>query len=63
MDGKPMTASEVALHIGRALWLTQANEAVQRTMYTLFEMLGIPFTAETHRQIDDILRPLWSGLR
>lgn len=56
-----MTAGDVALHIGRALWLTQLNEAAVRAMYVVFEMLGIPFTAEFSRQIDDILRPLTRG--
>jgi hypothetical protein len=50
-----MTSGDVALQIGRALWLTRVHEAVQRTIHTLFDMLGIPNTPELQAQIGDIL--------
>ncbi len=58
-----MSAGEVAVQIGRALWITQLHEAAVRAMYVVFEMLGIPFTAEFSRQIDDILKPLMKEIR
>ncbi|OZC62343.1 hypothetical protein CH267_02060 [Rhodococcus sp. 06-621-2] len=53
-----MNAGEVALQIGRALWITRIHETMRNIVYSLFDALGLPWTPEFQAQIDGILLPL-----